>query len=157
MSGFPIRSLLQTLGTRLRDARPIEHPELEVSAERINKHEALAVAANLVIPRASIVAEWNAVTSSFGILHQEEAWNVDHAQAHPILARTSTGIYTYTFASSYLDRDAIAVATNLVSARLSCNATVVYPQWTISGITVNVFLSDVDVAPMDARFWLEVL
>lgn len=169
MSGFPLRCLRSAFGSILRDARPVEHPELECSATRINLNEHVTAAASLLLPRVSLCAEWIAATSSFQIYHQEEAWNVNHEQAHPTLARSTDGAYSYTFAATYLDADGVAVATNIFAAR--CTAI----QSTNSGgglpvlksgtelssaspLVVQFFTYDVaGTSPEDHRFWLEVL
>jgi hypothetical protein len=153
MAGFPLRTLLTAFGSRLRNARPIEHPELEVDAKRLNLSESVASASSLILPRASLVAELS-ITGAVRILHQEEAWNTDHKQAHPALTRTQTGRYSYSFASSYLDLDGNTIGTDLIMARVfvfeAGTATV-----SILGNTVNVFLK-LGEQDTDMRFWLEV-
>lgn len=117
--GFPNRILRQHLGSKLQDRRRVENPKTEAGAARLNLLEHTAVGAGLVVARASLVAEWNATLSAFSILHQEEAWNTDHAQAHPVLARLGTGRYTYTFAATYLDNDGVAQPLAIIAARPS--------------------------------------
>ncbi len=119
MSGYPSRIVRSVLGPTFKDVRPVEHPEREISAESGNLLCNIATAANLIQPRASLVAIWSG--SAFAILHQEEAWNVDHAQTHPQLERSSAGVYSYTFASSYKDKDGVDVPTTLVSARVTAS------------------------------------
>jgi hypothetical protein len=121
----------------------------------------MATGVNLVAARASLVAEWNGGTSTFDVLHQEETWNVDHSQAHPELDRTSAGVYTYQFASSYLDVSGIAVNTVAVAARCS-------PSQDGGGCTAEAWVDSADATMVhvetkdggtaaDVRFWLEVL
>jgi hypothetical protein len=169
MAGFLLRSLLQSFGSRLRDARPIENPEIEYGAARINRNEGITAAASLLLPRVVLIAEWVAATSSFRILHQEEAWNADHQQAHPVLTRSTDGAYVYTFAATYLDSDGVAVPTDLVSARCTAMQTansggaspVLKAGCEISvsagPLAVQFFTYDsVGTSLEDHRFWLEV-
>jgi len=75
---------------------------------------------NLVEARVALVASWNG--SAFVYAHQEEAWNDERDQVHPVLARSATGRYSYTFASSYLDEDGTAQPTILTGCRATCHA-----------------------------------
>jgi hypothetical protein len=109
MSGWPSRILKSMLGATLRDARPVEKPELEWAARYIELTKHAAVGAALVIPRATLCAEWNTTTSSFTVHHQAEAWNVNNVIAHPTLTRYDAGSYGYVFASTYDDMDGNAV------------------------------------------------
>lgn len=166
MSGFPLRHLLQSFGSRLRDARPIEHPELEVSAARLNLGESIAAASSLLLPRAVLVAQWNVASQTFTIFHQEEAWNLKHEQAHPTLAQITDGAYSYTFASSYLDNDGVSVPTVLPAARLTAVQEVssgggapTYSTGTElrpDGVTVEFFIRNSADELINRRFWLEV-
>jgi hypothetical protein len=121
----------------------------------------MTVGANLVLPRASLVADWNSGTSAFDILHQEEAWNVDHVQPHPVIARTSTGVYTYQFDATYNDLSGLAVNTALSAARCThsevgggCTA----EAWVDASDATLVHIETKDGgSAADIRFWLEVL
>jgi hypothetical protein len=159
MSGLPTRSLRSALGPAFRDPRPIEHPEYELSAAQINLLMQMAVGAQLVMPCASIVAEWNSGTL-WSYLHREEAWNTNHAQAHPILTRTTTGVYTCQFLSSYTDLDGQAVSFAASAARATA--------FEASGDTAEAWVDSSDatlihictfrgVNAADLRFWLEVI
>ena len=161
MSGFPTRHLRSAFGSVLRDSRPVENPELERSAFRANLAERDCAAASLLLPRASLIAEWIAASSSFRIYHQEEAWNVDHSQAHPALTYYMGGMYRYTLAESYLDADGIVTQTDVIAARVTGIAITGGPSVTdwncsINGLQVTVSLFDGFGSLIDARFWLEV-
>jgi len=167
MAGFPIRHLLQSFGSKLRDARPVENPEIQVSAGRLNLSESIAAASSLLLPRVGLIAQWNTTTSLFEVYHQEEAWNARHEQARPTLARASAGSYTYTFAESYLDADGVAIPSNIVAARVFVMDTNPDPL-SVSNPLASVRVDNSTVHPIiyisitdggyvaDARFWLEV-
>jgi hypothetical protein len=115
MAGFPSRVLRSVFGSRLRDPVPVVHPEHDIGADRINLLEQVATASGLMIPRVTLVAEWTG--SAMSAMHQEEAWNTRHEVAHPVIARTSAGLYTYQFDAAYADEDGASVSVNLVFAR----------------------------------------
>jgi hypothetical protein len=159
MSGLPTRSLRSALGPTFRDPRPIEHPEYELSAAQINLLMQMIVGAQLVMPCATIVAEWNAGTL-WSYLHREEIWNTNHAQAHPVLTRTSTGVYTCQFLASYTDLDGQAISFAASSARVTaCEAGGHYGEaWVDSSDATLVHIQTfAGVNAADIRFWLEVI
>lgn len=167
MAGFPLRHLLSFFGPKLRDARPIENPVLETGQHRLNLTESIAAASSLLLPRVSLIAEWNATFGKFTVFHQEEAWNAKHELPHPTLERLADGYYTYTFASSYPDNDGIQVPTVIYAARLtviqevnSGGAAPTYKHGTelsgSTGLSVQFFIKDESSALIDRRFWLEV-
>lgn len=118
MSGFPTRLTRQILGPTLRDTYPVENPEIGIPASAFNTLFHQVAGLNLVsFARAIVVAEWNG--SDFDIPYQEEAWNTRGLQSRPTLARTGTGNYTYTFASTYKNELDVDVTTALVASRAS--------------------------------------
>lgn len=156
MPGFPLRSIMQSFGSRLRDARPVEHPELERGAARANLTEHIAAGSSLILPRASLIAQWSVSLGAFEIYHQEEAWNSRHEQAHPTLARLFAGAYTYTFASTYLDLDGVAQPFEILAVRCSViasNNPAAGCSHSANEVLLEVQHSD---ALADMRFWLEV-
>jgi len=161
MSGFPVRVLRSFLGPKLQDHRPVENPRIESGAKRLNLLEHVAIGSGLIVPRASLVAVWNDTLSTFQILHQEEAWNVDHKQSHPTLVRAQAGIYSYTFASTYQDEDGVTRDFEPIAARVYPAQTGIRSECIITGNVVEVFLfqqpTPEDVTFVDCRFWLEVL
>ena len=161
MSGFPVRMLRSFLGPKLKDTRPVENAQLETGAKRLNLLEHVAVGSGLIVPRASLVASWNDTLETFQILHQEEAWNVDHKQAHPVLERGAVGVYSYTFASTYQHVAGVTRDFEPIAARGSPVQTGIKSEYIITGNVVEVFLfqqpTPEDVTFVDCRFWLEVL
>ena len=168
MSGFPSRILNSQLGSTLRDPRPVEHPEYEWAADYIELLKWQAVGAALCSPRAQLCAAWNTGTEEFDIFTQDEAWNPTRAQAHPALARTSAGIYTYTFAQLYDDQGGAHVALEIHGFRavacpvLPTDADGPYPvevtrDSTAETPTLTITIMDSTDTPADVPFWLEVL
>lgn len=163
--GFPKRFTRDALGPQLRNTYPVENPETDIGAESFNADFHQVSGMNLIVPRAALVARWNG--STFDIFHQEEAWNPRHAQPHPVLERTVTGHYTYTFASSYEDEEGVSVPTVLVAARaFDLAGTAVFANrveahaWidNVNPLIVHVQLwRSASGAADDPRFWLEVL
>lgn len=113
--GFPRRPLRSAFGPKLTNAYPVEHPETQVGAQSFNPDFWQTAGMGLIVPRAIVIAKWNG--SAFDIYHQAEAWNPNGDQAHPVLARTGAGLFTYTFAASYLDEDGNEVPTDIRAAR----------------------------------------
>jgi hypothetical protein len=119
----------------------------------------------LIAPRAVLVGSYSG--STLTTKHQAEAWNPNNDQAHPTPARSGTGVYSYTFASTYKDEDGNDVTTVLLGAR-------VLPQGEVTSYANRiVFHAWIDPAaplvarwrfwetsagdPVDVPFWLEVL
>lgn len=110
MAGFPTRPSLTSFGAKRVDR----------TAPRSAIHDASAAWANLVrwnlaglgqsAPRAWVVAGYSGGT--FSITAHANAWQ----GAAPTPARTSTGLYTLTYAATYADGDGVEVATNLAAA-----------------------------------------
>lgn len=119
MSGFPSRFNRGHLGPKFRNANPVENPESQIGDAQFNAAFWQTAGMNLIVPRVALIAQY--VGSSFVVAAQEEAWNPDLSQAHPVLARASAGVYSYTFAASYLDEDGVAQPTVLRAPRLSCH------------------------------------
>lgn len=122
MSSFPTRPLANDFGPEFRNLYPVENPETDADADAFGNRVRWQVAGmGLVVPRGVLVAEWSGATMD--ILMQEEAWNPNRLVARPVLDRTATGVYTYTFQSSYDDKDGTAVATQIFGAQCSVNST----------------------------------
>jgi hypothetical protein len=167
---FPKRILRSALGPKLANNYPVENPTSDVGAETLNPAFAALAGLSLLSSRATFIGRWAGTGQNFAISEQEEAWNDDHDQAHPTPSRTSTGLYSYLFAATYLDEDGVAVPTVLTGAR----ATAGYLAF--SGTTVNEAFAWIDPAnPLnvlvqtatrtlstgvsalaDLPFWLEV-
>lgn len=123
MSGFPVRTLRSEFGPTFKDARPVEKPENEQSAESTNLSLHVTAGAGLVVPLFSLVVEWDPTLGDFHVYHQTETWNVDNALAHPVLSRIGSGSYTYKFANSYPDMNGEAVPLSLSTVRCSVMGT----------------------------------
>lgn len=165
MSGWPSRFLRAALGPILSDARPVEHPEHEWAAQHIEllKHQVAGLA--LIGPRVVCLAEWTG--SAFNILWQAEAWNPRNELSHPVLARTSTGVYTYTFPTATAnDLDGNAVPLDLHYGR--CTVCPSDPVGTTQPLHADVIdlgtspasfeidlLNGADAA-IDKPFWMEI-
>jgi hypothetical protein len=166
MSGFPSRIVKADLGSTLRDSRPVEHPEYEWAAAYIELMKWQAVGVALCSPRAVLCAAWNG--AAFVVAVQEEAWNPARAVAHPTLARTSAGLYTYAFAAHYLDFSGNSVALVLSGFRgvacpiLPTDAEAPYSVDVARNSeaavpTINITIKDHSGTAADVPFWLEVL
>jgi len=166
MSGFPLRVSRDTFGPTLRDLYPVENPESDISAQAFNLlfHQVGGLNVSNVT-RAVVVAEYDGV-STMRVAYQAEAWNPNGEQAHPVVARTGTGVYTVTFASSYLDESGASVTTQLPWARaMSLAAVATYAArreayaWvdTTNPLVVNVTTwNPATGLAADAKFLLEV-
>lgn len=163
MSGFPTRFLRSILGPKFVNQTPVESPESDIGDAQFNAAFHQLAGMNLVVPRAVVIATYG---SGFQIAHQAEAWNPENAQLHPTLARAGSGIYSYTFASTYKDEDGVDVSTVLFGARVSCHrdlsggfATRISAHaWIDAGnpLVVQVRLWDTGGGGGDHPFWLEV-
>jgi hypothetical protein len=162
--GFPTRILRSALGPKFLDTAPVENPETDIGARQFNLAFHQVAGLNLVAPRVSLVAHYTG--GQFVIQHQQEAWNTEGAQARPVLARSAAGVYTYTFASSYLDEDGVSVATVLRAPRISCHKVLtafadrIDPlSWVDGGspLVLQIRLWNQSGAGVDEPFWLEAL
>jgi len=162
--GFPSRLKRSDFGPQLRNTYPVENPETDVPDVALNAAFWQTAGANLIVPRAVLIAEWTG--AAFTVLHQAEAWNPNLDQAHPVLARDGAGDYNYTFAADYLNEEGEEIPTVLIAARAS-------PVAEVTGGTIARFgdawvdgtnplkivfrLYDLTSTLRDARFWLEVM
>lgn len=115
---FPKRPQRSSFGPKLVNNYPVENPNSDVPDTALNGVFWTAAGLAGVLPRASCIASYTG--GQFVISHQAEAWNPNGDQAHPTLARTNTGVYSYTFASTYLDEDGVAVPMDLKGSRVTC-------------------------------------
>lgn len=120
MSGFPARVLRSFFGPKFFNDRPVERPDHEFGAEKMEILCWQVAGMNLCADRVCLEASWDG--SNFQISHQTEAWNAKNEQSHPTLARSEAGKYTYTFADTYLDGEGNDVAINLGPPSVSCHA-----------------------------------
>lgn len=164
MSGFPSRFTRQELGPRFRNAYPVENPETDIGDATFNALFWQAAGANLVVPRASLVANWDG--AAFAIEHQAEAWNPNDAVVHPVLERESAGAYTYTFAATYKNQEDQNIATELGAPRVTVHKPLTAFADRVEGyawrdasnpLVIHIRLWSADGTPVDEPFWLEVL
>ena len=165
--GWPTRLYRAALGPVLQNPRPVEHAEYEVDAAHLELWKHLSIGAGLAVPRASCVAKWDTGSSAFIIAHQSEAWNPRNALAHPVLARSAAGVYTYTFPSATVeDLNGESVALDLEYGRCSLSSTspvgttqplhcdVINMGTSPASFTLN--LLNGAGAAVDKPFWLEL-
>lgn len=168
MSSFPTRVTRSQLGPQFRDVYPVENPETDFGAGQLNTLCDQAAGANVIVPRAALVASWNG--STFDVFHQAEAWNTDNSQPHPALARSAVGRYTYLFAATYLDGEGNVITTALPAARAESfrvpvdeanpyASRITRLVWKDPANPLNIKLAFFDSAgtAIDVPFWLEVL
>jgi hypothetical protein len=112
---FPKRPLRSSFGPKLRNAYPVENPAIDVGDVAFNGMFSTVAGLGLISARSIVIANYTG--GAFVIGYQAEAWNQELSQAHPVLARSGAGLYSYTFASTYLDEDGVAVATDIKGPR----------------------------------------
>lgn len=157
---FPNRPRRSTFGPTLEDAYPVENTKQQIGAGTFNPAFWTAAGGAQILPRASLIASYNG--SVFVYSWQSEAWNPDGDQAHPVLTRQSTGLYRYTFASTYKDETGSDVPIVLYGARCSAglgSGNKIYPwAWpnAVTPLQVDIDLRDSGGTVRDAPFWLEV-
>ena len=159
MSGFPSRISRDTLGPELEDLYPTDNPSTDIPAAAFNTMFHQVAGLNVAMPTRAVAV----VAAAGTVLHQGEAWNSNGDQAHPVIAKTGTGTYTMTFASSYLDETGSAVATSLLFAEarflgdMSAWANKVDAFAWVSGLVVYITTwTAATGAAVDAKFKVEV-
>jgi hypothetical protein len=111
---FPKRPLRSSFGPKLRNAYPVENPTMDVGDVAFNGLFSTAAGLALVSARAIVIANYTG--GAFVVGYQAQAWNQNLDQANPALARSGAGLYSLTFASTYLDEDGIATPTDIKGA-----------------------------------------
>lgn len=168
---FPKRPQRSSFGPKLVNNYPVETPNSDVGDVAFNAAFWTIAGLAGVLPRASCIATYSPLSTSFVVSHQAEAWNPNGDQAHPVLGRTNTGIYSYTFASTYLDEDGIAVPMDLKGARVTCPTISsgtnfaegvawvdsVFPLVVIVRVGTRLISSGVFSNSDNITFWLEVM
>lgn len=168
MSSFPTRVIRSFFGPmKHKDDRPVERPENEFGAEHLDRLLAQSCGMNQVIQRAVLAAEWNAGQSDFDIRYQGQTWNPERSIAHPVIARSATGVYTWTFAESYADMDGNDINPSILMPRISTakvltafSDRVESDAWRDASdskiIHIRIWRESTGAAE-DAPFWVEVL
>jgi hypothetical protein len=103
-NGFPNRPGRSTFGAPLVNAKPVRNPTLNPDADIFNLAFFQIAGMGLMVPRAWVYFDG---TPTARIIARAESWNPDAKTAAPytppVLARTSTGLYTLTYLSTYPD------------------------------------------------------
>lgn len=150
MSGFPTRPSLTSFGAKRRDRTAARSPILDAGAAWANLVRWNLAGLGASAPRAWVLAGYDG--SAFSIAAQGNAWH----GAAPTPARTGTGVYTLTYAETYVDADDVAVATNLLGAVVSpkAGANPIVADWSIADgriVTVRLFRASTEAA-VDGTF-----
>jgi hypothetical protein len=163
---FPKRAQRSSFGPKLVNNYPAENPQSDVPDTALNGMFWGVAGMGLILPRAVVVATYTG--GQFVISHQAEAWNPEGDQAHPTLARSAAGRYSYTFAASYLDEDGTAIPTDVRAARATAMRILTTPisqrieghAWVdpATPLAAQIALWDENGSVLaDHPFWLEVL
>lgn len=110
MSGFPSRPTLPAFGPEHpRDALASTDAETEFGAAQLRILKWQAAGLGLVAPVSFVAARHDG--SSFTTLVRREGWNPKaETSLAPTVARSSTGVYTVTYAATYPDETGAATA-----------------------------------------------
>jgi hypothetical protein len=154
MAGLPTRPSLTSFGTKRKDRTPPRSAEHDVGAAFINLVRWTLAGLGQSSPRA-----WALCTvsgTSITLTAQGNAW---HGSA-PTPGRSSTGVYTLTYAATYPDADSVAASTNLLGAVVSPRggSNPLTHDWNITDgriVTVRLFRAATG-APEDGSFMVSV-
>lgn len=152
--GFPVRSRRSSFGVTREDRAAAMNPKHAFGARYANLVFWQLAGANVTTPRA-----WALVTSAGVRSASGESWNSEGDDAlRPTCAKSSTGVYTATFAATYVDMDGDAQAFTPTSCSVSVNSTTagMIAVWSISGSVITVKTSDAAGTLTDAGFHLSV-
>ena len=115
MAGFPTRTTRAAFGPTKRNASVgLVTPEYHAGATEINLDYWQTAGMSLAICRAWALVTWDGATS-VSLTAAGEAWDPT-AAAEPTVARSSAGVYTVTYAATYVDETDTAVSTSLLAA-----------------------------------------
>lgn len=152
--GFPIRAKRSTFGVTREDRAATLNPKHSFGARYANLVFWQAAGVNVSAPIA-----WVLVSSAGARAASGEAWNPEGTDPlRPTCAKSSTGVYTVTFAATYPDMDGDAQAFVPTSCSVSINSTTagMIAVWSISGSIITVKTSDAAASLADAGFHLSV-
>lgn len=152
--GFPIRARRSSFGVTREDRAATLNPKHAFGARYANLVFWQTAGCNVTNPLA-----WVLVTSAGTRSASGEAWNSEGDDTlRPTCAKSSTGVYTVTFAATYADMDGDQQAFTPTSASVSVNSTTagMIAVWSISGSVVTVKTSDAAGTLTDAGFHLSV-
>ncbi len=153
MSGFPTRPSLTAFGPRRSNARPVRNPQQQAGADFMNLLRWDVAGLGASCPRAWVLATFTGPTT-IAVTAQGNAWH----GAAPTPARSGTGVYTFTYAATYVDDDSVAIVTNLLAVKVSPRgSTARISGWEITDSRiVTVYLFDAAGAAADGSFTFEL-
>jgi len=153
MAGFPTRTTRAAFGpTKLNLSSGLISPEYYQGATELNLAYWQLAGLALAGSRAWVLVTWDGATS-VSVTAAGEAWDVTAASA-PTVARSAAGVYTVTYAATYVDETDTAVAVSLYGANITpMSSSSRHATFTISSSRiVNVFMWDAAGAAADASF-----
>jgi len=155
MAGFPTRTTRAAFGPTKRNATTgLINAELYQGATEVNLDYWQTAGMSLSAPRAWALVTWDGATA-VSLTAGGEAWDPTNASV-PTVARTGAGVYTVTYAATYVDETDTAVATSLLAAAVSpMSSSSRHATWTISSSRiVNVYMWDAAGVAADASFFV---
>ena len=120
MAGFPTRPSRAAFGPKWQNRGPVRRPEQDVGAAAMNLLCWQAAGAGVAGALAWALLRWDGATLSLAA--SGEAWDSDGLVV-PAVVRASAGVYVVTYAATYPDADAVAVATSLRGGHATAQAT----------------------------------
>lgn len=122
------------------DARPVKNPTCEVSAAKFNRLcEDVAQLTN-PSPKALVIfttSSGGAATYAAAAVTYRSVWGSSDS-VKPAVAKTATGLYTVTFASSYTDGLGESETVGLIDANCSVRSTTLSPPPIVTALTSTV-------------------
>lgn len=106
MAGYPAIPTRAAFGPTMVDEEPITDTETELGADAVNLAFWQAAGAGRTAPRAMLIVDG----SDGSITYQALAWDADGELADVTSARTSAGLYTVTFATTYENEKEVATS-----------------------------------------------
>lgn len=158
MAAFPTRTSVDGIGPKMDNIGGTLNERRTISPRRANVLRWIAAGCSRSTNRAWCFVRYVSAAADGVVIDtgsEGSAWQ----GAAPTVARTAQGIYTVTYAASYVNESDEAVAPNLIMAIVSPgqNAARLFGDWAIaSGRIVTVRLVDSDNNLTDGSFGLAV-
>jgi hypothetical protein len=153
MAGFPTRTTRAAFGpTKQNLTTGLINPTYYAGATELNLDYWQTAGMSLAICRCWALVTWDGATA-VSVTAAGEAWDPTAASA-PTVARSLAGVYTVTYAATYVDETNTAVSTALLGA-LVCpmSSSSRHATFTISSSRIiNVFMWDAAGVAADASF-----
>jgi len=153
MPGFPTRTTRAAFGpTKINATTGLVDPSRYQGANEVNLDYWQTAGMSLAVCRAWALVTWDGATA-VSLTASGEAWD-PKAQYVPTVARASAGVYTVTYAATYLDETDAAVSTAILAASATPQSSSArHATCTISSSRiVNVFVFDAAGSAADASF-----